>query len=76
MSTVQMTLRRIAEELKIPKSTLSYYASPELRLLKPVTEIPESKLYLYDINEVKQVLAKIKNLRKRGYELKDVSDKI
>lgn len=77
MSAVRMTLRKISSELGIPKSTLSYYADPKgLRLLKPVQEIPESKLKLYDINEVKQTLKRITSMQQRGYTLKDIAQKL
>lgn len=74
MSSTQMPLQKIAEELDLPKSTLSYYSS--LGLIKPVAKFPESKLYLYDINDIKRALRSIADLKKRGYKLQDMPSKI
>lgn len=74
MSVIPMPLQKIADELNIPKSKLSYYSG--LGLIKPVAKFPESKLYLYDINNVRKVLKTIDDLKTRGYSLQDISKKI
>lgn len=76
MSIVQMSLQKIATTLKIPKTRLNYYAGPELRLIKPVQKHPESNFYVYDLNEVKRVIKRVEDLKKRGYTLKDAVQKL
>lgn len=74
MKSQILPLSVIAQQLKINKSRLQYYRN--LGLIQPKKEFSHSHIAFYDLGEVITVCRLIKNMRKRGYNLSDIKDKL
>jgi DNA-binding transcriptional MerR regulator len=69
-----MPLSEITRLLKVNKSKLAYYF--KLGLLIPTSSFPETKLFLFDLVEVKRRLKQINDLQERGYKLTEMGPKL
>lgn len=69
-----MPLSEINKAIKVNKSKLSYYF--KLGLLKPISEFPDSKLFLFDLTDVKKRLTQIETLKSQGLKLTEMKDKL
>jgi DNA-binding transcriptional MerR regulator len=74
MSKQEMPLRAVADHLGITKTKLHYYRN--LKLIKPSQVFKSSKNHLYDLTAVKEALAQVTKLQKKGLTLIEIADVI